>query len=106
MSDTEKETEEQKKKNQELEKEKELKEGMAALGQKELERLAKESKNRAEKIKNMEIELSTMEQLGMMRDAEIRQAEINREEKQLQIDNIKKLLELEKEKLLGLLTQI
>ena len=39
MTDAEKELEAQKKKNEELEKEKETKEAIAALGQKELERL-------------------------------------------------------------------
>tara|TARA_Y100000592_G_C5481029_1_gene325510 strand:- start:5909 stop:8380 length:2472 start_codon:yes stop_codon:yes gene_type:complete len=69
-----KEVTEQKKEHVELDRTLDL------LAEDRLRRQAKEARNRQDKIDDMNLELKTMQQFGMMRDAEIRQQEIILEE--------------------------
>ena len=86
-----KEVTEQKKEHVELDRTLDL------LAEDRLRRQAKEARNRKDKIDDMRLELSTMEQFGMMRDAEIRQQEIILEEMR-KIEDLQKSISNMKQK--------
>ncbi len=67
------------------------------LGEDRAKREAKEAINRKEKISSMQTELETMQQFGMIRDAEIRQQELLFE-RMKEIEDLQKKMAMQKQK--------